>query len=125
MPSNGILKATPEVADSKDGKARDKAKELIVRAAAGPCCKPEQDRDACASRTCPACPAQVELSRWMGPDMIRNVVFKSLRDALKEGIEGGMAGRTPMHSPPADGTHHHPAEHHLIAGAPEARQASA
>ncbi|KAJ9516595.1 hypothetical protein QJQ45_015220 [Haematococcus lacustris] len=56
-----VIKATPAVADSKDGKAREKAKELVV-----------------------------ELSRWVGPEVIRSALFKDMRDAMKEEIDRGM-----------------------------------
>ena len=39
---------------------------------------------------------QVELSRWVGPDLIRSALFKDMRDAMKDDIEKAMqAGDLP------------------------------
>eukprot|EP00798_Chlamydomonas_sp_ICE-L_P001437 gene1437-32811_t len=58
-----VLKALPKLFETKDGKARDKVKDLVV-----------------------------EMSRWVGPDLIRGTAFtaKTMRDAMKDDIERGM-----------------------------------
>jgi len=42
--------------------------------------------------TCP----QVELSRWVGMDVIRASLFKEMRDAMKEDIERAMQVRVEL-----------------------------
>ncbi len=40
--------------------------------------------------------AQVELSRWVGAEVVRATVFKSLRDAIKDEVDKGMQARVPV-----------------------------
>ncbi|GAX77872.1 hypothetical protein CEUSTIGMA_g5314.t1 [Chlamydomonas eustigma] len=62
IPPQPILKALPALFDSKDGKAREKVKDLVV-----------------------------ELSRWTGMEVIRGSLFPKMRDAMKEDIEKAVA----------------------------------
>ncbi|KAG1675584.1 hypothetical protein FOA52_014172 [Chlamydomonas sp. UWO 241] len=53
-----ILKALPQLFDSKDGKAREKVKDILV-----------------------------ELSRWVGADALRATVYPKMRDAMKDDVD--------------------------------------
>ncbi|KXZ46795.1 TOG1 protein [Gonium pectorale] len=56
-----IIKALPALFESKDGKAREKVKEIVV-----------------------------ELARWMGPDAVRTLLFDKMRDAMRDDINRAM-----------------------------------
>ncbi|KAG2440105.1 hypothetical protein HXX76_004219 [Chlamydomonas incerta] len=66
-----IIVALPALFESKDGKAREKVKEIVV-----------------------------ELSRWMGPDAIRAVLFDKMRDAMRDDISRAMELAEPARAPP-------------------------
>eukprot|EP00198_Chlamydomonas_reinhardtii_P006227 XP_001695563.1 microtubule associated protein [Chlamydomonas reinhardtii] len=66
-----IMVALPALFESKDGKAREKVKEIVV-----------------------------ELSRWMGPDAIRAVLFDKMRDAMRDDISRAMELAEPARVPP-------------------------
>eukprot|EP00201_Polytomella_parva_P018754 CAMPEP_0175065696 /NCGR_PEP_ID=MMETSP0052_2-20121109/16081_1 /TAXON_ID=51329 ORGANISM="Polytomella parva, Strain SAG 63-3" /NCGR_SAMPLE_ID=MMETSP0052_2 /ASSEMBLY_ACC=CAM_ASM_000194 /LENGTH=235 /DNA_ID=CAMNT_0016332285 /DNA_START=21 /DNA_END=724 /DNA_ORIENTATION=- len=56
-----LLRSFPKLFESKDNKARDKAKEVIV-----------------------------ELSRWVGADVIKAALFDKMRDAIRDDIDRAM-----------------------------------
>lgn len=43
---------------------------------------------------------QVELSRWMGPDAIRTLMFDKMRDAMRDDINRAMEMVEPARQPP-------------------------
>ncbi|GLC42611.1 hypothetical protein PLESTB_001118900 [Pleodorina starrii] len=66
-----IIKALPALFESKDGKARDKVKELVV-----------------------------ELARWMGPDAVRTLLFDKMREVMRDNINGCLEGLELSRKPP-------------------------
>ncbi|PNH12606.1 Protein MOR1 [Tetrabaena socialis] len=67
---NPILKALPALFESKDGKAREKVKEIVV-----------------------------EMSRWMGADAVRTLLFSKMRDAMRDDINRAMELVEPAKQP--------------------------
>lgn len=123
LPAQVILKALPPIFESKDAKARELAKLIVVGAPAAAAavrwfiCAPRVgDRAKAAllrpsaahcveccgkhavhgwSSVAPAGPPQVELARWMGPELIKSCLYDKLRDAQKEELDKLIADAPP------------------------------
>ncbi|GIL58886.1 hypothetical protein Vafri_13702 [Volvox africanus] len=71
VPPQPIMKALPSLFDSKDGKAREKVKDIVV-----------------------------ELGRWLGPDAVRAMLFDKMRDVMRDDINRHMEGLELSRKPP-------------------------
>ncbi|EFJ44246.1 microtubule organizing protein mora [Volvox carteri f. nagariensis] len=66
-----MIKALPALFESKDGKARDKVKDLVM-----------------------------ELARWLGPDAVRTMLFEKMREVMRDELNRNLEGLELSRKPP-------------------------